>query len=311
MIKNNTVDIILPIYNPNDKVFEAIDSVLAQTYTSWHLYIVDDASNDDSLDKINDKYRKYSDKITYFQFKENKRPAACRNYAIKQGNGKFISFIDQDDVWLPNKLELQVNYIARNNVDAVHGNVQFIDNHNNVIMHDKWKAENQSRREVDWIGLSQEELGRKMFLKPNIRIISSMVSREIFEKVGWFKEQFFGGEDELFWLELALHGKIGFIDKMLILRRVHTNNTSKIFNIDRLQGYNKVLLFVKNKYGGYLKKELLIKNRSKNYALLKNSLKRKKILLAFTTLLNLLLHNPIFTVKSLFKSLSTQIGKIN
>jgi len=93
------VDVILPIYKPDEKVYEAIDSVLAQTYTNWHIYIIDDASKDDSLKKIQEKYADWSNKITYFKFEKNKRAAACRNYAIKQGNGKYIAFIDQDDRW--------------------------------------------------------------------------------------------------------------------------------------------------------------------------------------------------------------------
>jgi hypothetical protein len=241
------IDIILPVYNPNEKIYEAIGSVINQTYKFWHLYIIDDASKYNILDELKEKYKTYSDKITYFQFQENKRAAACRNYALGKGKGELIAFIDQDDVWLPNKLELQVNYMKINNVDAVHGNVQFIDDKNHIIMNEKWRAENQSRREVNW-NLPRREAMRRMFLIPNIRIISSMVRREIFENIGGFKDQYFGGEDFLFWFEISAKGKIGFIDEVLFKRRIHDTNTIKIHKMSRIENKYKVNKFIFKNY---------------------------------------------------------------
>lgn len=238
---NGNIDIILPLYNPNDKVFEAIRSVITQTYTNWHLYIIDDASKNTILTNIKNKYKTYTGKITYFQFIVNKRAAACRNYAIQRGDGDFIAFIDQDDVWLPGKLEQQINYFKNKNVDAVHGNIQLIDNNNIIINKGIWESENQSRREVDWNNLSKEELARKILIMPNIRIISSMVKRRAFEKIKGFKEQFFGGEDALFWFEISVNGKIGFLDEIIFKRRIHISNTTKIHKLKRMD--NKYLTY--------------------------------------------------------------------
>ncbi len=291
------VDIILPIYKPDDKVFEAIDSVLGQTYTNWHLYIVDDASGDDSLEKIKQKYDEHSDKITYFQFEGNKRAAACRNYAIKQGKGEYIAFIDQDDVWMSNKLELQVNYMKFHKVDAIHGNIQFIDNNDNVIMHDKWKKENQSRREVDWRNLTKKELAKKIFIKPNIRLISSMVTRNIFERIEGFKDQFFGGEDELFWFEIALFGKIGFIDETLFRRREHDNNAVKKFKTERLYGYINAIHYIKSIYIEIEEKQINIKLKKILLLLFKHSIMNKKFNLLIYSFKKLISKYPGFIIE--------------
>ena len=305
-------DIILPIYKSNDKVFEAINSVLVQTYSNWHLYIIDDASQDNSLEIIQDKYKINSDKITYFQFNKNKRAAACRNFVVKKGNGEFIAFIDQDDAWLPDKLEQQVNYFRNNNVDVIHGNVQFIDNENNVIMQDKWKNGNQSRREVDWNNLSKEELARKLFLKPNIRIISSMVKREIFEKIGGFKEQFFGGEDEIFWFEIALAGKVGFIDQILFCRRKHESNTVDKFRNERLLGYVDAMTYLRKKYLFLKKSAYNDKFAGKLNAIAKYRIKEKRYLFGLKYIIRWLVCNPLYLFKlSLFTKLKNQISMVN
>lgn len=74
----DSIDIFLPIYKPNHTVYESINSIINQSYKNWHLYIIDDASKDDCLNKLKIKYEAYSNKITYFHFDENKRAAACR-----------------------------------------------------------------------------------------------------------------------------------------------------------------------------------------------------------------------------------------
>jgi glycosyltransferase involved in cell wall biosynthesis len=302
MVYKEEVDIILPIYNPDDKVFEAIDSVLFQTYAKWHLYIIDDASENNWVDKIREKYKPHISKITFFQFDQNKRAAACRNYAIKKGAGHFIAFIDQDDVWMSDKLEQQVNYFQNHDVDAVHGNVAFIDNNNKIIMQDQWEKENQSRCEVNWNKLSGEKFARQIFMCPNIRIISSMVKRDAFEKIGGFKDQFFGGEDETFWFEMALIGNIAYINKILFFRRLHKFNTVDRFKIERLEGYTAAILYLR-------KKHLFLKNGVYNdkfavklNALAKHCIKQRQYFKALAYIFRWFVYNPGYLFKlSIFK----------
>lgn len=287
------VDIILPLYNPSNLVFNSIDSVVSQTYTNWKLYIIDDASVDNIIPSLKRQYAQFNNKIEYFEFSNNKRAAACRNYAVRKGTGDFIAFIDQDDIWLPNKLKHQIEYIDKYEVDAVHGNIQMINDANEIILNEKWESENKTRREIDWLNISNLELAKKIFIRPNIRIISSMVKRTVFVKIGGFKEQFFGGEDELFWFEIAMKGKIGFINEILFLRREHENNTVKTFNKQRLKGYLKTLEYVKNNYGGVVDTHY----KYKRYTLLKGLVQYyfndRNVLKSLEYITRLFFHDPI------------------
>ena len=99
-----SVTIIMPSYNSEKFIVESVESVLAQTYSKWELIIVDDCSPDDS-NKIITKYVDSDCRIKLIKLQKNSGPAIARNMAIETANGRYIAFLDSDDVWLPNKLE--------------------------------------------------------------------------------------------------------------------------------------------------------------------------------------------------------------
>ena len=112
--KEPFVDVILPNYNKAKFLEESINSVISQTYRNWHLYIIDDYSNDDSPKIIN----KFSDlkNVTLITLRKNKGPSFCRNYAMRISKAKYIAFIDSDDSWSKNKLEMQIQFMEKNNL---------------------------------------------------------------------------------------------------------------------------------------------------------------------------------------------------
>ena len=107
------VDVILPNYNKFHFIEEAINSVFNQTFKSWHMYIIDDHSTDDSWLII----KKFSNlnNITHIRLKKNMGPSFCRNYAMRISSSKYISFIDSDDTWETAKLEKQIYFMEKNN----------------------------------------------------------------------------------------------------------------------------------------------------------------------------------------------------
>jgi len=109
------VDIILPNYNKNEFIEEAINSVLEQTYKNWHMYIIDDHSDDSSWSVI-EKFSNLNN-VTNIRLSKNMGPSFCRNYAMRISNAKYISFIDSDDTWDSLKLEKQINFMEKNNLD--------------------------------------------------------------------------------------------------------------------------------------------------------------------------------------------------
>lgn len=109
------VDVILPNYNKENFLEEAINSVHSQTYKYWHLYIIDDNSNDNSQSII-DKF-KYKENTTIIKLKKNKGPSFCRNLGMRISKSKYISFLDSDDLWFDQKLEKQICFMEKNKLN--------------------------------------------------------------------------------------------------------------------------------------------------------------------------------------------------
>lgn len=105
------VSIVMPSYNTGELIAESIKSVLAQTYHNWELIIVDDCS----LDNTDDVVALFSDdRIIYLKNEKNSGAAVSRNKAIKAAKGKWIAFLDSDDLWMSDKLEKQVRFMEDN-----------------------------------------------------------------------------------------------------------------------------------------------------------------------------------------------------
>jgi glycosyltransferase involved in cell wall biosynthesis len=108
------VSIITPSYNTFQFIGETIESVLAQDYQAWEMIIVDDNSTDKSNELIRG-YVKKDDRIKFIQNKENLGAAVSRNLGIEKAAGRFIAFLDSDDLWLPKKLTQQLDFMLRHN----------------------------------------------------------------------------------------------------------------------------------------------------------------------------------------------------
>jgi len=113
MNDNGLVSVIMPSYNTAKYIAESIESVLHQTYPYWELIIVDDCSTDDT-DGVVANYLSDT-RIRYLKNKENSGAAISRNYALREAKGKWIAFLDSDDVWLPEKLEKQIAFMMQQN----------------------------------------------------------------------------------------------------------------------------------------------------------------------------------------------------
>lgn len=108
------VSIITPTYNCGKFISETIESVLSQTYKNWELIISDDCSTDNT-EEIIKPYLERDSRIKYICNEHNSGAAITRNAAIRKANGKWIAFLDSDDLWLPEKLERQLKFMAENN----------------------------------------------------------------------------------------------------------------------------------------------------------------------------------------------------
>lgn len=109
------VSIVTPSYNASSFIKETIQSVQSQTYTNWEMIIVDDVSKDNTRELIKEEIKK-DDRIQLIELQENGGAAIARNTGINCAKGKYIAFLDSDDLWLPEKLEKQLEFMQNNDI---------------------------------------------------------------------------------------------------------------------------------------------------------------------------------------------------
>lgn len=126
------VSIITPCYNSEHFISSTIQSVLDQSYEYWEMLIVDDNSSDNSV-SIVDEYMLIDPRIKCIQLAENRGAAVCRNKAIEMAKGDYIAFLDSDDLWSKNKLEIQIQFMSSNNYKLTFGRYLKIDEKGQVI----------------------------------------------------------------------------------------------------------------------------------------------------------------------------------
>jgi len=133
-MNNNIIcSIIMPSYNSEKYISKSIESVLKQTFTEFEFIIIDDGSIDKSPQIIK-QYANKDMRIVFLQNIRNKGVAATRNEGIKISKGKYLAFIDCDDIWLPEKLEKQIKVLETyNNIALVYSSYQIIDEQNRII----------------------------------------------------------------------------------------------------------------------------------------------------------------------------------
>lgn len=118
------VSVIMPTYNCGRFIAESIRSVLSQTYTEWELLIVDDCSTDET-ESIVSSYK--DPRIRYMRNERNMGAALTRNRALREAAGRYIAFLDSDDLWLPEKLEKQIAFMQQNGYAFTYHNYTEID----------------------------------------------------------------------------------------------------------------------------------------------------------------------------------------
>lgn len=113
MQKKELVSIITPSFNTGAYIAETIQSVLVQTYDRWEMIIVDDCSTDNTDQVVSE----FTDpRIRYYKNQTNRGAAICRNQALRKAKGDWIAFLDSDDLWMPQKLELQLQFMKQNHI---------------------------------------------------------------------------------------------------------------------------------------------------------------------------------------------------
>jgi glycosyltransferase involved in cell wall biosynthesis len=130
-MSNTLVSIVMPLFNSSGFMSRAIDSVFAQTYKDWELIIIDDCSNDGSYE-IAYEYAKKDKRVKLIRQTENKGSAVTRNLGIENAKGRFIAFLDSDDIWVSQKLEKQIKFMLNNEAVLSYTAYQKMDERGNL-----------------------------------------------------------------------------------------------------------------------------------------------------------------------------------
>lgn len=127
---NDLISIVMPSYNTGKFIEETINSVMAQTYKNWELLIVDDCSTDNT-DVVVSTFKDH--RIRYFKNECNTGAAISRNLALREAKGRWIAFLDSDDIWLPEKLEKQIAFMKVNKYNFSYTKYSEIDEHSHSL----------------------------------------------------------------------------------------------------------------------------------------------------------------------------------
>lgn len=126
------VSIITPCYNSSKYIRQMIESVMSQTYPNWELLITDDCSTDNSREIV-EEYCKKDSRIHLFQLEKNSGAGIARNNSIEKAKGRWIAFLDSDDLWEPNKLEKQIRFMEENSYAFSYHEYVEIDEQDNLL----------------------------------------------------------------------------------------------------------------------------------------------------------------------------------
>ena len=205
------VSIITPLYNSEKFISETIESVLAQTYTNWEMLIVNDCSKDNGA-KIVEEYVKKDKRIKLFNNEKNLGGAGTRNRAIKEARGKYIAFLDSDDLWKKEKLKKQIKFMENNGYSLTYSKFEQID-------------ENSIPLGVEVVIPSKVSY-KELFKADVIGCLTAIYNQEKLGKI--YMPEVRMGQDFALWLEILKKINVAYgINESLALYRIRKGSLSK------------------------------------------------------------------------------------
>jgi glycosyltransferase involved in cell wall biosynthesis len=217
------ISVIIPIYNAERYLSETIESVMAQTYSDWEIVAVDDGSTDKTPEILKDYEKKLSKKLCVITQK-NSGVSIARNTAIAAARGEYIAFLDHDDLWLPEKLEKQVKLLDSNKkLGLVYSDSYAIDGKGSL----KKGTLLSGRLFRLHARMRRGNVFNELFYVNFIPILTAIVRKNVFNKVGMFDSKYKIAEEYDLFLKIAEQYPIDFIEKPLAKYRIHRGNVSK------------------------------------------------------------------------------------
>lgn len=175
-MEKELVSIVVPVYNSEKFIKETINSIKQQTYENWELLLVNDCSTDNSEKIINEQKNKDS-RIKLINLEKNSGAAISRNTGIKEAKGKYIAFIDSDDLWKKDKLEKQIKFMEENDYEFTFTSYEFADENGKgngkiVNVPEKINYKQALKNTTIWTStviFNVDKLGKDLISMPNVR----------------------------------------------------------------------------------------------------------------------------------------------
>lgn len=230
------VSVIMPVYNAELYLKEAIDSILNQTFSDFEILIIEDGSTDRSKSIIFDYH---DSRIKVFENKENLGVVLSRNRGIDNCTGEYIALMDADDVAPLNRLEIAVNFLNQNmEIDGVNGKIEIINESGETRLSNSCPYHN-------------DKYLKAMLLFNNcISNGSTMFRSSFINKYNIRYRQTCGIEDYMFWCDFTMHGRMKGIDEVLQCYRINEAGlTKKSKQEERDSEIRKIHSFIYNSYG--------------------------------------------------------------
>ena len=210
------ISVVIPAYNAEQFLDETLESVLSQTYENWECIIVNDGSTDNT-ESVAKKWCEKDTRFRYF-YKENSGASDTRNLGIKKARGEYIAFLDADDLYMPNFLEICLENLVEKDVDLVAPKMLEFWNVQNGVIEDEDKK--------DYLYSGKE--GIALFLHSNRLTMALLCKKSVMDEVGgftWHKK----AEDLHCWLKVLFAGyKIYRLGEYYAYRRMHNNSWSSM-----------------------------------------------------------------------------------
>lgn len=207
---DNLVSVIIPFFSNKNWLQSAINSVLDQTYKDYEIIVI----NDGSRENIEDIILKYTDKIIYF-YQENSGPASARNKGIRHSKGSYIAFLDSDDIWKNNKLELQVRGMIENDYYWSHSAYELFSEKNDLI-------------NVVNLEYFKNKIYPLILTSCKIATPTVIIKKELFDDEDmFFNETQRFGQDSFLWIRIATKYPVHYTSESLVKVRIRGNNAAK------------------------------------------------------------------------------------
>ncbi len=230
------ISVVMPVYDAEAYLQEAIESVLNQTFNDFEFIIVDDASTDNSY-KIIEEYSKKDERIVVLKNEKNSGIAETRTKGTKYAKGKYIAVADADDISIRTRFKEQYDYLeSHQDCGVVGGFIELFDS-------DTGKVTGVRKYFED-----DERLRKRLFLYCPVAQPVSMIRRDVFYNVGFYDPRYPPAEDLDLWFRIGTKYRFANIQKVLLRYRVHKNSAT----ISKIRKMEANTLEIRKKYSrGY------------------------------------------------------------